>query len=327
MDAARYRIREFQQEDYSAEARLGNRVDPDEPRTAEELRHWNESISAPHLIHRKFAVEERNSGEVVSTGEIVQLPFNYHPKKFWASVQVDPGHRRRGVGQSLYDHLEREAIERGAIVLWGSARVEDAESVRFLQRQGFVEQRRAWVSRLDLAQSDLSAFPERSAALAAQGIRFSTLSIEGPDRPEVRERYYQVIETSSRDVPTVGKRTPVPFEQFVRLQMEGPDFRPDAVFLAIHGDRYVGVTANNASSGNPETLWIGFTGTLPEYRGRGLATELKRRAIEYARTQGYRYLRTGNDSLNAPIWAINERFGFRRLRTWVYAEKSLPGAG
>jgi mycothiol synthase len=325
MDDGRYRIREFQPEDFPAEARLSNRVDPEEPRTAEELQHWEESMAAPHLIHRKFVAEERVSGAMVAGGELMQVPFNYHPRRFWASVQVDPDHRRRGIGQRLYDVVEREATERAAIGLWGSARAEDPPSVRFLQRQGFVEQRRVWVSRLELARADLSVLIDRSAALAAQGIRFSTLAAEGPDRPEVRERFYRVWDTSGLDVPVVGTHTSVPFEQFVRLEFEGPDFCPEAVFLAIHDDEYVGVTANNRSAGDPGTLWVGFTGTLRAYRGRGIASELKRRAIEYARTHGYRYMRTGNDSLNAPIWAINERLGFLRLRTWIQAEKALPG--
>ena len=55
------------------------------------------------------------------------------------------------------------------------------------------------------------------------------------------------------------------------------------------------------SPAEPDTLMVGFTGTLPAYRGRGLATELKRRAVEFARTRGYQVLRTFNDSENPRI--------------------------
>lgn len=325
MDDTRYCIRDFEEKDYPAEARLHNRVTPDDPTTAEEVRHWLRSMNAPHLTHRRFVVEERDSGTVVASGGITQVPFNFHPRKFWISVQVDPDHQRRGIGQHLYELSEREANERAAIGLWGSARAEDPASARFLLRQGFVEQRRLWISRLELARADLSALPDRSAALTADGIRFSTLASEGPDRAEVRERYYRVWDASGQDVPTVGTRTSVPFEQFVRFEFASPDYRPEAVFLAIHDDEYVGVTVNDSSSADPQTLRVGYTGVLGAYRGRGIATELKRRAIEYARAQGFRYMRTGNDSLNAPIWAINERLGFLRQRTWIQAEKTLRG--
>jgi mycothiol synthase len=323
MDDARYRIREFEEKDYPAEARLHNQINPDDPATAEEIRHWVESLAAPGLVRRQFVVEDHVSGAVVASGDLTQVPFNYHPRKFWISVRVDPDHRRRGIGQKLYNFAERAATEHGAIALWSSVRAEDPLSIRFLLRQGFVEQRRVWVSRLELARANLSALPDRSAAFAAEGIRFSTLALEGPDRPEVRERYYRVWDTSGQDVPIVGQHTSVPFEQFVRFEFESPYFRPEAVFLALHGDDYVGVTVNAVPPADPQTLRVGYTGVLRAYRGRGVATELKRRAIEYARAQGFRYMRTGNDSLNAPIWAINERLGFLRQRTWVNAEKTL----
>jgi RimJ/RimL family protein N-acetyltransferase len=73
----------------------------------------------------------------------------------------------------------------------------------------------------------------------------------------------------------------------------------------------------------PDTLIVGFTGTLPSYRGRGLASELKRRAVEFARAQGYQYLRTFNDSENPRIWAINQRLGFQVQRIWVRGEKGF----
>jgi mycothiol synthase len=323
MDALRYRIREFRDEDYPAEARLSNRVDPDDPTTPEELRHWDESTAAPHLVHRKFVTEERETGAVVATGAIHQIPFNYHPHKFWTSVHVDPDHRRRHLGQTMYALLEREASERAAIALWASVLLGDTAGRGFLERQGFVEQRRLWVSRLDLARVDLPSVPDRTPELAAEGIRFSTLAKEGPDNADVHRRLYRLWDACGQDVPIVGQHTSVPFETFVRLELGRPEVLTDATFLAIQGDEYVGMSSHEVHGLERSTLRIGFTGVLRTFRGHGIATELKRRAIEYARAQGYRFLRTGNDSLNAPIWAINQRLGFERLRTWIQAEKSL----
>ena len=323
MDEQKYRLRDFEKRDYPSAARLQNRVDPSDPTTPEELQHWWELLDRPPYVHREFAVEERESGSLVAHGGIAQVPFNYDPERFWLSVQVDPEHRGRGIGQCLYDRSEREAIERAAVGLWSSVRAEEPASVRFLQRQGFVERRRIWVSRLDLARVDLSGFSDRSAALAAEGIRLSTLAAEGPDRPDVREKTFRLCESSARDVPIVGRHTFPSFADFVRLEFEGPEFCPDAVFVAIRGDEYVGLSSNSITPAEPDTLRIGFTGVLKEYRGRGIATELKRRAIEYARHRGLRTIRTGNDSLNAPIWAINQRLGFVRAKTWINAEKAL----
>ena len=55
---------------------------------------------------------------------------------------------------------------------------------------------------------------------------------------------------------------------------------------------------------------IAFTGTLPEYRGRGIATALKVRAGALAHSLGIRLLVTANRVENAPILAVNRALGF-----------------
>jgi len=122
----------------------------------------------------------------------------------------------------------------------------------------------------------------------------------------------------------MGEYTPATFEEFVSIDVAGPQAMPDATFLACVGEEYVAWSSLERELGTPETIGIGFTGTLPDYRNRGIASELKRRAVEYARAHGYRSLITGNDSLNTRIWAINEKLGFRPEITWLQAEKPLP---
>jgi mycothiol synthase len=46
-------------------------------------------------------------------------------------------------------------------------------------------------------------------------------------------------------------------------------------------------------------------------RGRGIAHALKRATIRFARDRGAAYLWTSNDSTNAPMLAVNWRFGYR----------------
>jgi len=113
------------------------------------------------------------------------------------------------------------------------------------------------------------------------------------------------------------------FEQFLDATFRHPAFLPEATLVARAGDRYVSVTSLETVEGESGTLHVGYTGTLREFRGQGLATELKRRAIGYAKTHGYRYVTTDNDSLNAPIMRINETLGFRVERTTIRGEKAL----
>jgi mycothiol synthase len=207
-----------------------------------------------------------------------------------------------------------------------NARESEPVSVRFLDRHGFVPIRRTWMSRLTLTDLDPSNFPDRSKLMHAAGIRITTLANEGPDRPEVRHRLYEQGRTSSIDTPRMGEYYPPSFEEFIAMSIEYPTALPEAIFLACHGSEYVGWSTLPRVLASPDTLDIGFTGTLRKYRGRGIASELKRHAVEYARSHGYSYIITGNDSLNTNIWAINEKLGFRREQTLIQAEKTLASA-
>jgi mycothiol synthase len=54
-----------------------------------------------------------------------------------------------------------------------------------------------------------------------------------------------------------------------------------------------------------------MTGVKRSFRGRGIASALKRAEIAWAKRAGYRTLETSNDELNAPIRALNEKHGYK----------------
>ncbi|MGP8077850.1 MAG: N-acetyltransferase family protein [Thermoplasmata archaeon] len=324
MDRVRYSLRAFTDSDYGAEARIDGEIDPGFAHTAEEIRHWNEaSVTEPGRLNLKLVVEEATSSEVVAYGSLSHVPWSYHPQKFWVSVCVDRAHRSEGIGRELYAHLEKEGLTRSASRLWTSSRDDEPRSLRFLERLGYAPLRKTWLSRLDLAAADLTGLPDRSETLSRHGIRFTTMQGEGMDRPEARERLYELVVLASEDVPRIGEYTPPTFEEFVAFDLDGPGAVPEAMFLACKDTEFVGMSSLEREGSRPDTLRVGFTGTRPQYRGLGIASELKRRAIRYARDLGYRYLVTANDSSNRPIWAINEKLGFRPEVTWVQAEKVL----
>jgi GNAT superfamily N-acetyltransferase len=257
---------------------------------------------------------------VVGFGSINNSPWNFDPVKYSTELMVDPRYQSQGLGRRLFGILEDTARIRKATTLWASVRAEDLRSVRFFERSGFVERRRSWASRLDL--NELPPVHAKGRSFPP-GIRITSLAEEGPDLPEVRDRLYRLRLESGRDVPSMGTPSPYTFEQFLETTFRNPGFHPEAALVARIADRYVSMTFLEDVEGNRDTLHIGYTGTLPEFRGRGVATELKRRAITYARAQGYRYLTTDNDSMNAPIMKVNLSLGFRIRRTTIRGEKLL----
>ncbi len=125
------------------------------------------------------------------------------------------------------------------------------------------------------------------------------------------------------DEPRLGVYTPISREQFVDSELHHPNLVPEAYFLAKREDRYVGHSYLRRVPGQPSALHQGFTGTRREVRGRGIATELKRRAVEYARASGVESIDTSNDSLNQAMLAINAKFGFERFDERVFGERTV----
>ncbi len=317
------RLRDAGDEDYPAIARIRNRNNPANPHSAEELRHFDRAFSGPPLFRRTVMAEQPGAAEPVGYGVLNQLAHNFHPRKYWVHVSVDPAYQGRGIGSRLFERLLAEARQRNALLLWTDVLADHPAGLRFFEHRGFVERGRFRRSRLIVAHAKLDSLPDRTGELTAAGIRFSTLAELGPDRAVVRQRYFRLHRATSRDIPTMGEQSDLEFEQFLEAEIEGPGALPQATFLAVAGETYVGVTTLERNETHPEELHVGYTGTDPEYRGRGIATELKRRAIRYAQDGGYREITAGNDFQNSAIWAINERLGFRTVQVYINGERPL----
>ena len=69
------------------------------------------------------------------------------------------------------------------------------------------------------------------------------------------------------------------------------------------------------NAAQPGTVYIQSTGLLRGYRGRGLGKRIKEWEIEYARRNGFRRMVTNCRESNAAMISINEKFGFRAIRS------------
>jgi RimJ/RimL family protein N-acetyltransferase len=318
----RYRLREFTLDDVPAHVEILNRLRPDQLETVEQNRQMHEFVHTPPMLCRQVAVDEVASGRLVGVGGTVTPPDGVGLGGFWVEASVHPDHQGKGVGQAISQALEREARALGAVRLWASTRVADRRSVRFLELQGFQEKLRNWQSVLELALApDLP--PASADALHRGGAEITTLAEEGPDDPVVLDRVYALAAATLGDGPRMGAYAPPTRAQFAGMMLETPGFFPEGFFVARSADRYVGMSNLERMGPEPDRLHQVFTATHREFRGRGIATELKRRGIQFARDRGYRFLVTENDSLNAPIWAINQRLGYRRHRESVESQKDL----
>ena len=67
-----------------------------------------------------------------------------------------------------------------------------------------------------------------------------------------------------------------------------------------------------------------MTGVRRDWRGRGVATALKRAQITAAQEAGLRRLRTQNDLANSAMRRVNEKLGYLPRLTWIHLGGPVP---
>lgn len=284
-----------------------------EPTTAERVMEWEEGAAAETRRYRTVAESsgessgESSAGEVIGYAEATHTPWR-EEGHYTAELCVDERWRRRGAGEALWQAalawLRAESATRIEVEL----RDNDPASMRFAEARGFVRERHRFESILDLASFDERPFVGALERARAAGYRFFTLADVG-DTEEARRRDYQVNRRASLDIPG-AEQTFAPFEEWLRFVCGASWYRPDGQIIAAHGDEWIGMAAVGYFAAT-NSMYNMVTGVDRAHRGHGVAQALKLLAIRCARRYGAVYIRTHNDSENAPILAINRKLGYQ----------------
>ena len=88
-----------------------------------------------------------------------------------------------------------------------------------------------------------------------------------------------------------------------------PDTDLDASVAAVVDDRPVAFSHLRVAPGGRAVN--DMTGTLRDYRGRGLATLAKRATLVNAARRGVELVSTDNHETNGPMLRVNEKLGYR----------------
>ncbi|MBI5030518.1 MAG: GNAT family N-acetyltransferase [Chloroflexi bacterium] len=283
---------------------LVNTILPD-PVTVERVREWDRNFPRDGIIHQMVALAE--NGCIVGCNEASHRP-NMLPHTFLVEAIVLPNYRRRGIGVQLYGTAVEFARAHGANRLVCEARDHHPDFLRFAQARGFRVDRHIFESTLDLATFDESPFAGVIESVQAQGIRFFTLADIGNTEANQR-KLYEVNRCNAMDIPG-WEGDFASFEDFNRYVFQASWFRAEGQILAADGDRWVGLGAVGYFAKTNSTYNM-HTGVLKEYRGRKIALALKLLTLRRSREWGAAYLRTNNDSQNAPILAINRKLGYK----------------
>ncbi len=299
-------LRQLTSADDPRRAELLN-LDASQPVTAADLADWRRAEDPQRITYRIGAEDE--TGWIAGYAHALRDPW-LALGSFWLYVVVDPAARRRGVGSALFEAVRDFARAHGAVRFHAEVRDTLPEALAFATRHGFAVERHIFESTLNLAAFDESRFAGTIERAEASGIHFFTLADEG-DTEAARRRAWEVERRVCQDIPGGSEGATRPFEAYVKQVCEAAWYRPDAQILAADGGRWIGLSALGYFEAPQPMMYQMITGVDRAYRGRGIALALKLLGIRCARRYGAAYIRTNNDSQNAPILAVNRKLGFQ----------------
>ena len=219
-------------------------------------------------------------------------------------VMVRPGWRRAGHGRRLLDLLTPRVVATGKATVTTIVE-DDGESAAAAAAWGFRTTRTFRMSAVD---------PRTVTAVTPvpAGVGVCPLADLGP------HRIWEAHTSVARDDPS-GLSVPVPFAEFLD-EWEDPRARPDLGRAALVDGELAAFTllflAGDRASSD-------MTGTLPAFRGRGLARLVKEHGLRAAAAAGVTRCITGNDAANLPMVRVNDRLGYRPFAAPALAERPV----
>jgi RimJ/RimL family protein N-acetyltransferase len=286
------RIRKAEDRDTETVARLLLAADDSRVISPEAMRHMRRTRPG-HA--RALELVAEIDGAVIAAGTCGLNVWTTTEGASWAFVTVDAAYRRRGIGDELgrrlLDHLRGVgATKSQCFFRWTE------EGERWAVAQGW--------SRLlggPLIAVDPRVVPEPSLA---HGYRLAPMTEVAP------EALFEAVREAALDEPTPTPHDAFDLDDFLR-EWDEPDRDKESSTAVLDGDgRVVAFTFLHASG---ERASHGFTGTVREHRGRGLATAAKRRALRTAAERGVTRVTTSNAKENAAMRAINRKLGFEPI--------------
>jgi RimJ/RimL family protein N-acetyltransferase len=313
--------REFEPSDYPRLSEIYNANFPDYQRSVEEWRSRDESVDKSKYYLQRFVFSEK--GAPVGFGDLAHVTDMFNPHKYWMTILVDPKSQGRGIASAIYESLNDTLVQLKAIGCWAGSRENLPRLTAFYKKRGFEEKQRVWESRLEVSKVDNSRFQDYAERVRKQGIVITSLAQERKVDRDALRKLHELVQTIAADIPQPEPFTAISYEQWEAFEIKNPSLLPDGYMIAKDGSKYIGLSTVWRIDREPKGLGQGNTGVRREYRGRGIAIALKLNMIDYAKQNGYTRVKTWNDSINAPMLAVNIKLGFKREVVWLTLEKNL----
>lgn len=298
-------IRNARPHDFDRIAELASLIES-QPVTGDTLRDRDQTFGNDAILRRIVAVD---AGRTVGCASLNRKP-HYELGIFWMDLVVDLSERGRGVGSALVDAVESTVRSHGGTSLRLGVNDQEEGPFAFAEKRGFRKVGHEFGGEISPSEFDTSPYAALLDRLGADGITFVPLSELPHESRQELHAMNNLLANDSR-----------PYDQFERDVYGAHWFFAEGQILALKEGRMIGLHALGATAEGE--LYTMFTGVREEFRGRGIATALKVKGLQFAKERGTRRVVTDNDSENAPMLAINRKLGFRPLPGSIQIRKDL----
>jgi GNAT superfamily N-acetyltransferase len=264
-------------------------IDPSARPTLENLRHTQQAMTGEYLVARA-------KGAVVGCGMTAVFPGMQDDPMLWADASVVPARRSQGIGEALLRRVSARGRELGKMGLQLEVRSDDPHSIRFVENRGFRE-----IEREEEVVLDLTALAAPPPVDAPPGVEIVSLA----GRSDLERGMYEVDREASADIPGLGSSHDQTFEEWRSFAIERPSRDLDLTLLALADGEVVGVAYLEKEG------FHNLTGVRRDWRGRGVASALKRAQIVGAHARGMKRLVTESQHENLPMRRLNEKLGYK----------------
>jgi mycothiol synthase len=223
----------------------------------------------------------------------------------FVAPRVLSAHRRAGVGSALLRALAEHCSGLGLSRV--VAGVDDEESLAFAERYGFVE--------VDREVEQVRTVGDEPAPT---GLPAGIEVLEASQRPDLWAACYE----------TFGKEVLADFALYTPLEISAEQWNTtwygEPTFLALHDDEVIGCAGLNRDTDRPDRAENALTAVRRTWRGRGIASHLKRRTLHWAALNGLEEIYTWTQVGNTPMRRLNEHLGYVTTRNSITVSRTLP---
>ena len=312
-----FKLRPFKEQDYLGIVTLSNILFPDHPSSEDNLK-YNDKIREKKIRFERLIWEKDN--QIKAIASFSNLSWSYHPKVFVIQIDVHPDLQGKGYGKAAYNHIIKKLNRFNPIKLSSYVHEPHKRGVKFMKDRGFKIANREKQSSLDLLKYKPNDFYSTIDRAIKNNIKIINL-IEFRDKePNADFKIWEFDSLVSPDMPFSEPIEVPKFEVYCKQTFKHPSFNPESWFIALDGEKIVGVSNLWKKKGN-EGINTGFSGVHKDYRCMGIASSLKHTALKWAKMKNYPWVRTENDSTNKGMLGINIKAGFKPMPSWLFMSK------